>query len=353
MTTFQALSLAHVSSWVDPTTFSGFICRNFHKTGVSPSSNIPIINVKLVNWVITDNVVIALLKVDKIYGPLCPDVCPPKLEPMTTQIQNSNHRQRRRISNRFENRGGLSLLELLVVLTILIALGGIVVSTLPGMLKRTQVATAASNIPEIDATIRRSGVLSQGRIGNRFDSLISGTASLDGSVPGFVGGNEFLEATNLSPAEVEALRQVGVTELVPASADTTNATFSSHEQLPVELGSDTRVCMISNDVAFDVLREGWNFEPAQGAKYLVFGLGQQSSLVGAGEQAAFSEAPMHYSDDREQTPKEMYSRYLLLVELKSRSESEAVARYIGAAIPGRNGIHSVSKELKNYYTDQN
>ncbi len=252
-----------------------------------------------------------------------------------------------------ENRRGLSLLELLVVLTILIALGGIVVSTLPGMLKRTQVATAASNIPEIDATIRRSGVLSQGQIGNRFDSLISGSASLDGSVPGFVGGNEFLEATNLSPAEVVALRQVGVTELIPANAETENATFSSHEQLPVELGSETRVCMLSADVAFEVLQEGWNFEPAEGAKYLVFGLGQQCSLVGAGEKSAFSEAPMHYSDDREQTPKEMYSRYLLLVELISKSESVAVARYIGAAIPGRDGIHSVSKELKTYYTDQN
>ncbi len=250
-------------------------------------------------------------------------------------------------------RRGLSLLELLVVLTILIALGGIVVSTLPGMLKRTQVATAASNIPEIDATIRRNGMLSQGEIGNRFDSLISGAASLDGSIPGFVGGSEFFEATNLSPAEVEALRDVGVTELVPANSDSENATFSSHEQLPIEIGTDSRVCMLSPDVALTTLREGWNFEPAEGAKYLVFGLGQQCSLVGAGEKAAFSEAPMHYSDDRAQTPKEMYSRYLILVELKSRSESESVARYIGAAIPGQNGIHSVSKELKNYYTDQN
>ncbi len=65
-------------------------------------------------------------------------------------------------STRPTDRSGLSLLELLVVLTILIALGGIVVSTLPGMLKRTQVATAASNIPEIDATIRRTSLLSQG-----------------------------------------------------------------------------------------------------------------------------------------------------------------------------------------------
>jgi len=276
---------------------------------------------------------------------------------MFCQIQFSTQRRHRTtwspITRASIVRRGLSLLELLVVLTILIALGGIVVSTLPGMLKRTQVATAASNIPEIDATIRRNGMLSQGQIGNRFDSLISGTASLDGGVPTFIGGNENFETTSLSPADVAALREVGITELVPATEETENATFSSHEQLPIEIGSDTRVCTLSNDVAFTVLREGWNFEPADGAKYLVFGLGQQCSLVGAGEKAAFPEAPMHYSDDRAQSPKEMYSRYLLLVELKSKSETESVARYIGAAIPGRNGIHSVSKELKDYYTDQN
>ncbi|MDB4380240.1 hypothetical protein N9Z70_02510, partial [Mariniblastus sp.] len=92
-------------------------------------------------------------------------------------------------------RTGLSLLELLVVLTILIALGGIVVSTLPGMLKRTQVATAASNIPEIDATIRRTSMLSQGKIGNRFDALVAGSDSLDGNIPSYIGGAEIFETT--------------------------------------------------------------------------------------------------------------------------------------------------------------
>jgi hypothetical protein len=257
-----------------------------------------------------------------------------------------NHRQ-------FCCRRGLSLLELLVVLTILIALGGIVVSTLPGMLKRTQVATAAANIPEIDATIRRNAVLSQGKIGDRFDSLISGGASIDGSIPSYIGGNDAFITTNLSASDVEALREVGITELVPAISETENATFSSHDQLPVAISSDTRVCALSPDIAETVLREDWNFEPAEDAKYLVFGLGEQCSMVGAGPNAAFSETPVHFSDDRDHSPEEMYSRYLLIVELKSTIESESIARYVGAAIPGRNGVHSVSRELENYYTDKN
>jgi hypothetical protein len=258
-----------------------------------------------------------------------------------------------RINHRLVGRRGLSLLELLVVLTILIALGGIVVSTLPGMLRRTQVATAAANIPEIDATIRRAAVLSQGRIGNRFDSLISGEASLDGSIPAYVGGAEFFESVGLSDAEINALREVGITELVPAIVETNNATFSSHDQYPVEIGAGTRVCTLSADVAATILRQDWNLEPVEGAKYIVFGLGEQCSMVGAGVNAAFSDTPVHFSDDRDQSPDEMYSRYLLLIELKFIDESESVARYVGAAIPGRDGIHSVSRELENYYTDAN
>lgn len=248
-------------------------------------------------------------------------------------------------------RSGLSLLELLVVLTILIALGGIVVSTLPGMLKRTQVATAASNIPEIDATVRRSSLLSQGKIGNRFDALVAGSDSLDGSIPSYIGGSEIFETTNLSVADVGALREIGITELVPAATETINATYNSHDQTPVEIGTDSNVCSLSDDSATTILPQDWNLEPAENAKYIVVGLGEQCTMVGAGARAAFSESPVHFSDSREQSPDDMYSRYLLLVEIRSVDELKSVARYVGAAIPGRDGIHSVSKELEDYYTD--
>ena len=68
-------------------------------------------------------------------------------------------------------------------------------------------------------------------------------------------------------------------------------------------------------IAPTLLRDNWNLEPVEGARYLVFGLGEQCTLVGAGPQAAFSETPVHFSDDRLQSPENMYARYLILVEL--------------------------------------
>jgi type II secretory pathway pseudopilin PulG len=255
-------------------------------------------------------------------------------------------------SRRIRSPAGLSLLELLVVLTILIALGGIVVSTLPNMLRRTQVATAAANIPAIEASIRRTALLKQGEIGNRFDSLVTGTGGLDGEVASYIGGAENFEATILTPSELEALHQIGVTELVPADRQAENATFGSHDQAPVALGAGSKVCRISPGFAPVLQREGWNLEPVEGASYLVFGLGEQSSLVGAGPQAVFSEAPIHFSDDRLRSPETMYTRYMLIVEVQSKSDSNSVARFIGAAIPGKDGLHHISRELENHYSNQ-
>ena len=254
-----------------------------------------------------------------------------------------------KISNPIQ-RHGLSLLELLVVMTILIALGGIVVATLPGILERTQVATAAANVPEIDAAIRRQRMVTQGQIGNRFDSLIGGNSTLDGEIPRYVGGSEMFVTASLSAEEVDALHELGITELVPAATETDNATFDSHDQLPVPLSSDSKVCVISNEAALGILQQNFNHEPTEGAKYAVFGIGEQCTLVGGGSRAAFAESPVHFSDDRVQSPENMYARYLILVEIKPRSESEAVARYLGAGIPGKDGIRSVSRELEEYYS---
>ena len=247
-------------------------------------------------------------------------------------------------------RGGLSLLELLVVLTILIALGGIVVSTLPGMLKRTQVATAAANIPEIDASVRRNSLLNQGQIGNRFDSLITGSSGLDGEVPSYVGGSENFQASSLSEGELEALQEIGISELIPANESAENATFSSHGGFPVELSTDSKICRISPAIAPQIMLEQWNLETDEDTSYVVVGLGQQSTLIGAGETAAFPKPPVHFSDERMHSPEVMYSRYLLIIELKQNSETDSEARYIGAAIPGKNGIRSVSRELEEHYS---
>ena len=50
-------------------------------------------------------------------------------------------------------RSGLTLLELVVVMTILVALAGILIPLLPGLFTRSAIATNSTNVPEIGKAI--------------------------------------------------------------------------------------------------------------------------------------------------------------------------------------------------------
>ena len=254
------------------------------------------------------------------------------------------------IATRRRGRRALSLLELLVVLTILIALAGIVVSSLPGLLSRTQTATAAANVSEIDNALRGYQLTQSGQIGNRFDSVITGSSGRSGVVPGYVGGATNFVAVPLGADGVDALKSIGVTELIPAADVASNATFDSHVSAPVPLTAESKVCALSTEFAQTVLPRIWNLQPREKVQYLVFGLGQQCTLVGAGVNAIFKEAPIHFSDNAAANPKLMYSRYLIVVELDRTSELGSKARYVGVGIPHPTGMIGMTDELKQHYS---
>ncbi len=249
-------------------------------------------------------------------------------------------------------RTALTLLELLVVLTILIALGGIVVASLPGLLTRTQTATGAANVSEIDNAIRRGLLANQGRIGNRFDSLIVGSTGLNGEVASFVGGAENFQTGSLSARDTTALAELGIIELIPANEQSDNATFGGHDRIPVALGSEGRVCELRPDYATIVAARLWNIEPNENKRFLIFGLGQKCSLVGGTEWAMFKEAPVHFSDNNLSSPKNMYSRYLIVIELDSSDELRSTARYVGTAIPDQSGLTGLNQQLEDFYSTQ-
>ena len=253
-------------------------------------------------------------------------------------------------------RYGLTLLELLVVLTILIALSGIVVATLPGLLKKTQTATAAANVPEIDAAIKRNQLLNSGSIGNRFDSLVAQS----GQIPAYIGGSAMLQAVDVSQADVQALNEIGIFEVIPAAEDLqdVNATFESHAGEPANLGGEAKLCAIEPDTANVLVQSIWNIEPGELDRFILLGIGQQCSLVGAGTEAIFSEAPLHFSDSNLSNPEAMYSRYILVVRLRREQPStddqpsRVEAQYLGVVIPSLQGIEGMASQLQQYYSDQ-
>ncbi len=251
-----------------------------------------------------------------------------------------------------KNRNALTLLELLIVITILIALSGIVVATLPGLLGKTETAAATANVSEIDAAIKRQALVGNGVIGNRFDSLIGESSGTNGGIPDYVGGSTIFQSLALTEADVEALNSIGILELIPASTGIENATFDSHKNEPMTVSNGTKVCSISPEQAATVVERIWNIPPEDQQIYLVFGLGERCSLVGAGAKAIFAEAPLHFSDDPISNPKTMYSRYLIVVELKRNGTQQSTARYIGTAIPHMDGLQGIGDQFEQFFSNR-
>ena len=138
-------------------------------------------------------------------------------------------------------RLGLTLIELVVVLTILVAIGGIAAATLPNMLNRTHVATVASSLPTIDASIRQNILLNSGQMGNRFDSLIT-----DSDTPAsFVNASGAYTAYPLTATDAAALNDLGITELVQADDTAENATFGGHPGTLVAVADGANVCTLT------------------------------------------------------------------------------------------------------------
>lgn len=237
----------------------------------------------------------------------------------------------------------------MVVLTILVALGGVAVATLPDMLNRTHVATVATSLPGVDSVLRQNSLLNSGQMGDAFDSLI--TTNLTGTVAAFANASAAYDTHTLAGNDVAALADLGITELVPADDTVENVTFEGHDGAPVALANGLNVCVIAATETARILGDVFNYAPVAGAEYLVFGLGEQCSLVGAGSEAFFSEAPLHFVDAHSERADNAYARIMILLELIDAGTATSEARYIGVGAPHPDSVQGVATHLQEWYSN--
>ena len=243
----------------------------------------------------------------------------------------------------YSRHHGLTLIELVVVLTILVALGGIAAATLPNMLNRTHVATVSASLPTIDAAVRQNILLNSGQMGDRFDSLVTS----GGQPASFVNASGAYTTHSLSAQDAAALNGLGISQLIQAEDPVENATFQGHVGTLVDVTDGADVCTLTAAKATEILASVWNYEADNAnAQYIVFGLGERCSLVGAGDGAFFSEAPLHAVDAHSERADNSYARIMLVVELNT---TEGEARYIGAGAPHPDGIQGVATHQREWY----
>jgi len=213
------------------------------------------------------------------------------------------------LKNNKNRREGLTLVELLVVLTVIIAVAGIGVSILPNIQQRTHGSTSAVSIRDVEARIE-SNLFSGAGLGTDFDGLIAA----DNTIPAFIGNaNGFAASGALDDDQVAALADLGITTYFQANAtpDDDNATFGGHNYgingANVQTISNTS--QLAELPAAKVTEVSDAYNTAEPENIFVFGLGQESTLVGLNR--TFKEAPIHFP--AEGNAATTYSRYAILV----------------------------------------
>jgi len=237
-------------------------------------------------------------------------------------------------------RHGLTLLELVVVLAILVAIGGLVMPMLGNYLHRANIASCAVNIPEMDKLIQ-SYVNLYAEYPDRMDNLCLAAGGLASYVQTGAGGDygASFSAVALTAQDAGALTEAGITTLcniVPEAGGDWNPTFWPYG---ASRASPPMTTAVAEDVEVATLTAAGvqlmglpGSTPANANyKYVIFGLNTPCTLF----RNLAEEAPYHFADTPAEDPATYYMAFgaVYMVSRPNAAGTASVplesARYMG------------------------
>ncbi|MEM8713499.1 MAG: type II secretion system protein [Planctomycetota bacterium] len=224
-----------------------------------------------------------------------------------------------KIVARATRRAGLTLIELVVVLTILVALGSLLVPVIGNALTRSHVATCASNIPETTKLLSLAAL--SGNYGDGWttgvyeadDTAVNNSATSLGAGFGGAGGAGGLAPQPLTADDVAALQGIGMTNVFDHGVPTATGYDPTFET-----GLTTETIAIGTQVlTLDAAGAAAAYLPAAaaGQKYIWLGIDRTWSLLGT----LTPEPPVHFGDTEGFLPQQVYSRFGAIFRLEGDS----------------------------------
>jgi prepilin-type N-terminal cleavage/methylation domain-containing protein len=244
-------------------------------------------------------------------------------------------------------RHGLTLLELVIVLTILVALAGLVVPMISNLWPFSSTAVGATNAAATEAVVQLYLSRPQSNTLDLLDNIATSSGLLS-YVPNIAtaGGTTTTATADIAPYQLTSpaltsLNSLGIAhvhQLIENPNPTTptvpawNPTFfpyayDSATGLPTvtTLTAGATVASLSNLAAaqkFGVSSTGTNV-------YVVFGLGKYSTMSGMGGGSRYlQEAPVAYSPNANSGPDTVYCRFGLVFQVDPINGAPAM--FIGA-----------------------
>lgn len=219
-------------------------------------------------------------------------------------------------SRRF--RRGLTLLELVIVLTIIVAIAGVAVAMFPRLLTRAHVASCSANIPELLKAIQMYEAVSLDGYPDRVDTLV-----VNGSLASYLPNLSDITVGNLDEDEVESLHEAGIVEVTtmidePSPRGDWHPSFWPYESGNpgiVPLDDTTQVALLDADAA-----QRLGLASVGDERYVVFGLGSPCKMFGR----TMNEAPVHFSDGISGNPNERYMRFVAIYQVGGYTPAQGV-----------------------------
>ena len=256
------------------------------------------------------------------------------------------------------HRNALTLLELVVVLVILVAMAGLLVPLLPGMISRAHTSEHGTNCVEIAKQVRDvqrhqsrlpgpTGFL----VGHRWNRVSTKLPS--GGTGGACGGDlAAASLASLNANTLAALNNVGITsvwDLNDSSTDLLDPTQCYSGTTPRTLASSGSVATLSPTASARL----YNDPPTAGGTatgtYVVFGLGTKASMIG--KPGGITEPPLHFSDDAASAgdPTKTYGRYALVFLIPGAATANTQAQFIGTLALHPNQVEGADAAVEEFH----
>ncbi len=206
---------------------------------------------------------------------------------------------------------GLTLLELVIVLTIIVAIAGVAVAMFPRLLARAHIASCSANIPELFKAIQMYDAVSLDGYPDRVDTMIVGGQLAD-YVPAGVAAE--LDVDQLSDDEADALVEAGIRQVTVMVASPDQPTFWPYDE-PVQYApvvDGMTVAFLQPAVA---QRLGLTSDGEE--RFVVFGLGTPCRMFGR----TMNEAPAHFADASDGNPNQHYMRFVAVYQVGGRTNT--------------------------------
>lgn len=236
---------------------------------------------------------------------------------------------------------GLTLIELVVVLAILVALAGLIIGNFPSLFRKATRAVGANSIQDIARAVQFQATV-RNNFGSRYDNLISGNNVYSNLASGVLTSTQ-LGTTVLSNEEASALVALGMNQVVTAIDTADNVTWTAFGPTASlsTVNNTLRVATVVNSVA-DPL---FNNDTGTFVRYLIFGVGSQCTLVGA--DRSLLEAPTRSSAVSGNDAQSTYQRYGVVFGIRTNATTTQ-AVFAGAVGLESTGLTRTDAEIQDY-----